>query len=344
MPGTSAAALLYGPSEHHLDHLAPLADFYDIPLIVTQEEVVELAKRYYPAVNVQHVDYLRLPFHLLDKYETVFSCLPRVSVEEICFLAQAFSKKRIATIWCPHGNSDKGHASPFMEALCNEERALVYGDRMVEFLKNKGAFDQLKQCEKVGNLRYAFYQKHKSFYQALVEKEILPLLKKGVPTILYAPTWQDCENSSSFEDIAPILVEKLPANFNLIVKPHPNQLNTCEQDGRTLFLENFPPIYPLLDLVDIYVGDMSSIGYDFLAFQKPMFFLNQNMRDLKNDPGLYLYQCGTVLEPEDYAHIFQIIEKATPHDKELFLKVRQKVYSETFSETCKTVVHESIRN
>lgn len=341
MPGTSSAALLYGPSEHHLDHLAPLAHFYNIPLIVTEEEIVELAKSYYPAVNVQYVDYIRLPFHLLENYEKLFSCLPRINLEEILFLAQALLKKQIKSVWCPHGNSDKGHASVFMEALRNEERALVYGDRMIEFLKEKGAFDQLKQCTKIGNLRYAFYQKHKEFYQTLVQEEILPHLKKGVPTILYAPTWQDSENSSSFEDLVPLLVKKLPTHFNLIVKPHPNQLNSCERNGRTLFLANFPPIYPLLDFVDIYVGDMSSIGYDFLAFQKPMLFLNQNRRDLKNDPGLYLYRCGTVVEPEEYPDIFRIIEEALPHDEKRYSQTRKKVYSETFS---KTALHESICN
>src|SRR5438105_1920604 len=41
-----------------------------------------------------------------------------------------------------------------------------------------------------------------------------------------------------------------------------------------LFITDFPLIYPLLAKTDIYLGDVSSIGYDFLFFQKPMFFFN----------------------------------------------------------------------
>jgi hypothetical protein len=75
---------------------------------------------------------------------------------------------------------------------------------------------------------------------------------------------------------------------------------------------------------------MSSIGYDFLTQNRPMYFLNSQRRDPKMDKGLYLYRCGFELLPEDYSSLFAIDEKTHKDDSARFGKIRQEVYQYTF--------------
>lgn len=339
-----SVGLIHGEAEHHLDHLLPLCALYGMPLIVTEPSLKEKAERYYPATcSIIHVDPLSLPFYVVENFETVFVSLPRDLFDEIFLMAQMATGKKLEAVWCPHGNSDKGHASYFMEALHKEEKVLVYGQKMLDFLKKKGAFSQLKSHTFIGNYRYAFFKKHEEFYQKLIAATLEPHLEKGNRTLLFAPTWQDAENSSTFFEAAPSLIEKLPAHTNLIIKPHPNLLiqekerveeivNYYQGKKNLLFLFDFPPIYPLLSRVDVYIGDMSSIGYDFLTFNRPMFFLNKNRRVVSSDEGLYLYRCGREVqpeEPEEIDRLYQIIDET---EESAFSEIRRRTYQYTFEE------------
>lgn len=339
-----SAGLIYGPELHHLDHLAPLCCILGIPLIVTEEKIATLAKRYYPGLDVVLFDSLALPEHLVQHFEVVFYSLPRDLFDEIFFFAQKMLQKRIHAIWCPHGNSDKGESVVYMEALKKEEAALVYGKQMIDFLKRKGAFDQLKGFTITGNFRHQFYLSHRSFYDAIASQEIIRKLPKADKTILYAPTWRDAEKSSSFFDAAKPVIEGLPPQHNLIVKLHPNLIlqeefkveeiiENYEGQDNLLFLTDFTPMYSLLNLVDVYIGDMSSVGYDFLTFDKPMFFLNQNMRMSETDLGLYLFRCGVEVKPEQYKEIHQLISNYFNFELRNFSEIRQEVYHYAFGHT-----------
>ncbi|HEY5236186.1 MAG TPA: CDP-glycerol glycerophosphotransferase family protein, partial [Rhabdochlamydiaceae bacterium] len=254
--------------------------------------------------------------------DTLIVCTPRDLFDLAFFLPQQLLKKRVATIWCPHGNSDKGQFSLFMEGLKNEEYAFLYGEKMVDFFKQKNVFGQLKAYTLIGNYRYAFYQKYKAFYDAFVPKD---------PFIFYAPTWQDVEKSTSYFDALPHLLS-LPEHLSLVIKPHPQLPTEKIERPNTLILTDFPPIYPLLNRLDIYIGDMSSIGYDCLVFDKPMFFLNQNDRE-----GLYLFGCGVEVKRGQYAEIGSLIHN---HRRDTYAMERKKAYDYTFGpelsweETC----------
>ena len=329
-----AAGLIYGPELHHLDHLAPLCCLLGIPLLTTEESIAALAKRYYPGIEVLALDYMAAPEYLVTHFDLVFYSMPRDVFDEVFFIAQKMAQKRVHTIWCPHGNSDKGNAIFFMEALKKEEAALVYGKQMIEFLKRKGVFDQLKGHAIVGHYRRQFYNAHKPFYDALAEQEIFRRLPAAKRTLFYAPTWQDYEKSSSFFNAMPPLAETLPAEHNLIVKLHPNLLLQDEFNVETLiehygsapnihFIREFPPVYACLSKVNAYIGDMSSIGYDFLTFNRPMFFLNQQGRDAKMDAGLYLFRCGVEVPKEDYGDIHGIIDRYFQYEVRDFSEIRK---------------------
>jgi CDP-glycerol glycerophosphotransferase (TagB/SpsB family) len=141
----------------------------------------------------------------------------------------------------------------------------------------------------------------------------------------------------------PILLDKLPEQYNLIVRLHPNiilqhplKIDTiiedCADRAEVVFAHDFPPIYPLIDLIDIYIGDASSIGYDVAYMGKPMFLLNQNGRDALKDPGMYLFRCGVEIKKEQYGDIFKIISAYLPSDTSYFHTIRKEVSTYTFTE------------
>lgn len=321
-----AAGFIYGPLEHHLDHLAPFCSLMQIPLVLTDEELIDKARRYYPDLELIQWDCLAAPFEVVKNFDTIFYSTPRCMFDEIFFIAETTLRKKIKTIWLPHGNSDKGHASVFMEALSNEEALLVYGPKMVDFLKAKNVF---RPYVTLGNFRLEYYRRHQRFYNDLMQSLNLPSKK----TVLYAPTWQDAENSTSFFKAAHLLVEQLPSDLLLLIKLHPNLQKNIEVVQFILqhethphirFLSDLTPIYPILEKTDIYIGDMSSVGYDFLTFNRPMFFFNTSQRD-RSDPGLYLHQCGQPAEPHQiFNHLGRNQSHLTP--------IRRETYAYTFGE------------
>ncbi len=306
------AGLLPGPMEHHLDHIAPLCSLLEILLLVTDERIEGLARLFYPDLEVA----LLLPDQIISSFDTLYTCTPRLLFEETFFIPQKLLGKTVKTLWVPHGNSDKGHAAPLMEALKDEVHALVYGPKMVDFLKEKNVHIP---TEIIGNYRRRYWEKNRPFYASFMPK--LP-----GKIILYAPTWNDAEKSSSYFDLLPHL--RYNPDFSVILRPHPNlPLPENPLPPNVHLITHFPPVYPWLDLCDIYLGDASSIGYDFLTFRRPMFFLNQNRRT-----DLYLHRCGTIIDPDDYSRIYDILSGA---DNKPFLATQQEAYDYTFA--CKAL-------
>jgi CDP-glycerol glycerophosphotransferase (TagB/SpsB family) len=213
-------------------------------------------------------------------------------------------------MWLPHGQSDKGWKSRYFEALGGEDLLLIYGDRMREVLRAKNiALPQVS----VGNFRWQFYQLHKEFYDRLMDQQF-----GQQRFVLYAPTWDDSEQNGSFWKAFDSLILAVPAHLHLLIKVHPNMQKTApakiercrgiiEGMANISFIDDFPPIYPLLDRTDAYIGDMSSIGYDYLRFSRPMFFLTDRKVEPANNPSAHLMQCGTQILYEEIPELFERI-------------------------------------
>jgi hypothetical protein len=317
-----AAGILLGKDSHHLDHLAPLCSLWEVPLFVTEERIGDLARIYYPDLEWSLVPAVELPSLLVQDYDTVISCLPRVLIEEFCFVPETLLGKKLHTLWCPHGNSDKGWDSPFMEALQDEETLLIYGNRMRHFL-------QAKQVHKpmlcVGNYRLAYYERHKQFYDQLLDLD--PQKKR----VLYAPTWEDQEGSSSFREGCHYVMQGVPSHAELLIKPHPHLYQQCPQQIEQVkehIVADFPPVYPLLASCALYIGDRSSIGYDFLFFERPMIFLRPSGFKGSHPEGLALTECGPVLDCAAYGQIGKIIASLLQQNP--WQKKQRELYRETF--------------
>lgn len=264
------AGLIFDDSKHYLDHLGPFCALAKCPLILCEPELVEIASRYYPDLNVRYV-----PFWELTLAKFTISC------DNQALLKATFPHQSTKVLWLPHGNSDKGWNRPHFEAL-SDEIALVYGQKMVDFMQSKGVF---LQTIRVGNFRYDYFK----------DKSTVPDGK----TFLYAPTW----DNDSFWKAFPLLAKNVPSGCKLWVKLHPNTVKKFAPEIEMMIgkyakeniaiLPDEPPIYPLLAKCAAYIGDMSSIGYDFLTFNRPMYFLNANKT-------LPLHQVGLAIEGEHF--------------------------------------------
>lgn len=317
-----SVAILSGISTH-LDHLGVLSAILEIPLIVTDEKTYQLAKRYYPFCNVAlyepsalSLDYLATSFDLI--FET-----GRFFATELSSTIELLYGKKMRFVFCPHGHSEKGAGS---QELAEQDIALIYGPHHHELLKETGALGKTRHVIETGNYRLPFYLEHKSFYDALVD-QILPFKEKR-PIVLYAPTW---EASSSLFTTTSLLIQALEKDFNLLVKLHPYLfekypaqayalMGRCQEHPAVYFLNDFPPIYPLLDRCAFYIGDYSSIGYDFLAYNRPLFFLPTH------DTSTLLHKCGTLLSSAS------TIKEALLAPSDSYEEMRRQTYAHAFGQ------------
>lgn len=326
---------------HYTDHLAVVCILMEIPLIFMDSVDYNLGKRYYPGLHAELLDFQELtPDYLASRYDVLFlsDLWDKYTFHKQFAPFEKKYKKTLRQVHCPHGFSDKGF---YLKKCANEDIVLLYGQNMVDQLKHHGVFQDLDHYVLTGNYRYTYFKQNQPFFDHIVKEEVLNRFAKPQPTILYAPTWMDLEESSTFFDAYSYVLGNLPSHYNLIVKLHPRLelddipnfyriMGKFEGQPNIVFLKDFPLVYPLLAHADLYLGDMSSIGYDFLAFNKPMFFLNKQERNSKTDRGLYVFRCGREIKPNEYPHLYQVIDAHLKEDQKLFEPIRQEVYAYTF--------------
>lgn len=322
------AALLYGNHPHHLDHLAPLCYFLKIPLILHDAKIYRHAKEQYPHVDTRFISANKIIYVTMQNYDVLISCFTRhIFQSEFALCSQAL-QKTIKNIWCPHGFSDKGIHSYLRPTLSQEKVIITYGDQGKCLLKSLTA-----KVVMVGNYRLRYFQEFHSFYQKLLLKRF-PKIKKlrEKKIIFFAPTW-DQENS--LFSMGPSLIQELASTYHLLLKPHPNSLQKehlgtiyqMTHHKNVTLIDDFFPIYPLLDKADIYLGDSSSIGYDFLYRNRPMFFFTEGIAPSRSP----LLDCGVQIIRTKKENIFSLIEESLPQDQENFSKKREKLYDAVFT-------------
>ncbi len=157
---------------------------------------------------------------------------------------------------------------------------------MIDFMGANGVFPK---TIRVGNFRWEYF----------CQRNTAEVLSEG-KNFLYAPTW----DNDFFWKAFPHFAKRLPAECNLWVKFHPNTVRKFAPEIEVLigryskqtnirFLPDEPLIYPLLAECASYIGDMSSVGYDFLTFCRPMYFIEANT-------SLPLHQCGAAIDPAHF--------------------------------------------
>lgn len=343
MSSLKAVAINQSSHLHYNDHLVPIADVMGIPLLLIEDDSYDITKKFYPDASLEKIPFADFtPEYLIQNYDVLFmSDLwdREVFHAKFDFLESKY-KKTMRNVHAPHGFSDKGF---YLRKAANEDITLVYGQNMMDLFKAENVLQNLNQYVMVGNYRYTYYKKHQEFFNSLVLKEVIHRFPKKQKVILYAPTWLDLEESTTFFDAYDQVIGKLPESFNLIVKLHPQLelddtalyyqiIGKYKNKPNIQFLTDFPLVYPLLYYTDVYLGDMSSIGYDFLIFNRPMFFLNKFERNPKTDRRLLLANAGVSLSPKDYENLYPMIEANLEKESDSLKAIRKELYHYTFGE------------
>ena len=155
----SPAGLILGPSPHHLDHIGTLCALLDIPLIVTDGEIAEQAYRFYPQLVTLHIPTIEVSKYIVASHNVVISSQTSSVIEQTFGIEKSLQDEKLLPVWCPHGNSDKGHTAMLMEALENEKNR--------SHLRRKNApFHQRKRSL----LRKVSLPSHRQLPEALLRK------------------------------------------------------------------------------------------------------------------------------------------------------------------------------
>lgn len=330
-----AIGISTGPTTH-LDHLGVLCILFGIPLIVTDEKAYETSRRFYPQLDVHLLSFNDLSLETLAKHADVLLGCGKFWAESLLPALACVYGKQMRFVFCPHGNSDKGRSLRPGEVHPRQDISLIYGDHMYELLRNTGALSSIGHVIRTGNYRYSFYRDNCEFYDGLAEESVFQHVPGDKKILLYAPTWPNKENPSPVFDYSAQLIDQLSPSFTLLVKWHPlleqfypgqsyHFLGRYADHPGVHFIHDFPSIYPLLKRSDGYIGDFSSIGYDFLHFDRPLYFIPSSADS--NGP---LFKCGLSLKQEKPLAAY--VQETWEENQERFRNARQTLYRHAFGD------------
>jgi hypothetical protein len=200
-----------------------------------------------------------------------------------------------------HGAGDR--AVPSYAGRLNCDLVLVKGQSDVERHLRHG-------LARPGHIAAGGYPKLVT--SRLLARQSEPIFDNAAPTVLYnAHKVPQLESWSSF--VKPMLSSfACEPSMNLIVAPHvkmfrrqPEWVRRRWRNRSTSNMLIDPGSDRLFDnsyteVADIYVGDVSSQVYEFVADPRPCVFLNAARRKWRDDPHFRFWEMGEVIErPED---------------------------------------------
>lgn len=249
----------------------------------------------------------------LDRYDLVITPT---------FLRSGERSSRTRAVQIFHGMSDKPFTyerdfSDYLLCLCSGRKQV---DRLLQYPHNR-------------RMRWRLVG-----YPKFDHPESRPrMFENARRTLIYCPTWRKGGMSSLERLLArPDVVASITDKYNLIIKPHPNILNPerdfydpaiVERLGRLpgVVVARSGNVMPWFVRADLFLGDISATGYEWLYFDRPMVFVNPRPGRLA--PGAdyrdatYLWQCGEVCD--DLTRLPVLIDRALATDD--YHAVRERV-------------------
>jgi hypothetical protein len=208
-----------------------------------------------------------------------------------------------------HGAGDRAPKSESRQSRF--DLVVVPGEKDLRRAVEKG-YLPAEKLRAVGYLKLEFCLR--------VAGNALPIFDNNRPVVLYNPHF---DPSISSWPVARQVVERFAAQsrYNLVLAPHLRaaedlgageraQWQALEQAGKILIdLDS----HRLIDMsyamaADIYLGDMSSQLYEFLARPRPVAFLNAHGVDWRNDPRFRGWKLGEV--PDSLDTLMETLDRA----------------------------------
>jgi hypothetical protein len=269
-------AVVAGPRVSFLDHIMPLVHRWNIPLVCTDPWVFACAQLFYPPAEMILAELGNFQ-KILSQFKTFVTVEPcRLHPQALQF-GEFLYQGPGETIAALHGNPYKFRSDYWIERYAHEDCLLIYGQHLIDYLGEKGVFDRLKKKVFMGNIRKRYYEEHRAFFDRVAQPYLFP--ENGGRTIFWAPTWHYPHVP---DELFPL--KHIPDPFQILFKPHPfmfhlhpEKIAVWREEMRAskkiLFLEEIPLIYPLIQKAQFYLGDYSSVAYDFLSLDRPLFLI-----------------------------------------------------------------------
>jgi hypothetical protein len=227
----------------------------------------------------------------LDQFDAIFS------VENTVAAARHLELTRPKLIYSPHGFGDRSYG--FVPRIATFDFVLVAGPKTEARMLSHGL------------IRPGHYALTGS---VKLETGLRLLQAEGAPftnarqTVLYNPHFQ-AELTSWHRFIEPMLAEFSSQDaFNLIVAPHVKLFRRQRRALRDRWERRSTASVVIdtgsdssvdtsyLAAADVYVGDVSSQVYEFLASPRPCVFLNAHQVNWRDDPNYVHWHLGDVVE------------------------------------------------
>ncbi len=261
---------------------------------------------------------------LLGRFDAI------VSAENTAAKLRAFGVRRPVLVYIPHGYGDR--AGGFLPRIAAFDLTLPAGPKTARRMLELGLI-------RPGGYALPGYVKLETA-ERLSRAAALPF-DGARPTVLYnAHKAPGLESWSRF--VEPMLAQFARQDaFNLIVAPHVKLFRRrsaatrrrweARSNGRVLIDLGSDRSVDMSysSAADIYVGDISSQVYEFLARPRPCVFLNAHGIDWKADPSFRHWHLGDVVD--DPAKLMDAI-RAAPSRHALYRDTQETLAAETIGD------------
>lgn len=228
---------------------------------------------------------------LLDRFDAILAVENTVAMSR----TEGILKPRL--IYTPHGFGDRAYS--FVPRIAMFDFVLVAGRKTEEDMLERSLI-------RAGS--YALTGSIKLETAELLGKADGPLFSTDRPIVLYNPHFEARLNSWK-RFLKPMLGQfSAQRNFNLVVAPHVKMFGKATRRERSKIEGQSTPSI-LIDLgsdrsIDstylehssVYVGDVSSQVYEFIANPRPCVFLNAHGVNWREDPHYLHWTLGDVVD------------------------------------------------
>lgn len=310
----------------HLERIRETLNAPSVPCIRMKRTILTRAVQKMRIFGLAKPQVLRANESDLMGYDAIFALEDSV--------APLFTSGDVASrpvkIHMSHGSGDR--AVGFSPRIGNFDLVLLTGRKTADRLLSLGLV-------RPGHYALTGYPKIETAERLRAARP--PLFANNRQTVLYNPhKARGLQSWGKF--ILPMLKEfGRQDNFNLIVAPHVKMFRRrsarTREQWRALSTPNIivdPGSFSSLDnsytaAADIYVGDVSSQVYEFLAHPRPCVFLNAHGLNWRDDPNFLSWHLGDVVD--NPADLMQAIHMASERHI-LYRDLQERIASDSLGD------------
>lgn len=200
----------------------------------------------------------------------------------------------------PHGSGDR--AKGFERRISHFDYVIVAGEKDRDRMTREGIV-AADRCAVSGHVKLS------ALSRLPAPDRNSALFSNGLPTILYNPHFN--KRLSSWATYARLIIDAVKADvrYNLIVAPHVRLFAKKSEAIKKQWMALAEPGRIIVDLgsdrssdgfytqaADLYIGDVSSQVYEFIARPRPCLFINNHAAAWQNSPDYLMWRFGEVID------------------------------------------------